>query len=150
MTSPFPPPVLQLTRAQHERILAHCYDGLPDEACGLLAGPLEGLEPVGPVLEVYPCRNAAASAKTYTVAGTDLLRASREAEAQGGDIIGVWHSHTHTDAYPSTVDVEQARAAQQLERPWIYVIVSLKHAEPVTRAYWLRDGVIAEIAIEVA
>ncbi len=137
-------PVLTLTRAQYERIVAHCYDGLPDEACGLLAGPLDGLEPAGPVLEVYPCRNADASARTYTVDAKDLLRAGRDAQSLGGDLVGVWHSHTHTDAYPSPTDVRQA-----YEPGWVYVIVSLKHPEPVTRGYRIRDGVIAEIAIEV-
>jgi proteasome lid subunit RPN8/RPN11 len=137
-------PILRLTQAQLDQIVAHCYEGLPDEACGLLGGPLEGLEPTGTVDGVFPCRNVDASARTYTVDGKDLLRAGREAQAVGGDLIGVWHSHTHTDAYPSPTDVRQA-----FEPGWVYVIVSLKHTDPVTRAYRIRDGVIAEVPVEV-
>jgi proteasome lid subunit RPN8/RPN11 len=142
----FASPTLRLTRDQYEVLVAHCLDGLPDEACGLLSGPITPeLEPTGEVLGVSPCVNADASARTYTVDSRDLLRAMRDAEAGGAELIGVWHSHTHTDAYPSDTDVRQA-----MEPGWIYVIVSLKHPEPVLRAYRIRDGNIAEVDVEVA
>jgi proteasome lid subunit RPN8/RPN11 len=141
----FASPTLVLSVAQHDAIVAHCYDGLPDEACGLLAGPMTpDLEPTGAVTEVYPCTNADASARTYTVDSRDLLRAMRDAEAHDVELIGVWHSHTHTDAYPSDTDVRQA-----MEPGWVYVLVSLKHAEPVVRAYRIRDGQIAEVRVDV-
>jgi [CysO sulfur-carrier protein]-S-L-cysteine hydrolase len=141
----FAAPTLRLTAAQHQAIVAHCFDGLPDEACGLLGGPLaDDLEPEGAVTSVFPCRNADASARTYTVDSRDLIKAMRAAESDGGDLIGVWHSHTHTDAYPSDTDVRQAA-----EPGWIYVLVSLKHPEPVMRAYRIRDGEIAEVEIVV-
>jgi proteasome lid subunit RPN8/RPN11 len=69
----------------------------------------------------------------------------RDAEANGDEIVGVWHSHTHTDAYPSTTDVRQA-----VDPAWAYVIVSLKHGEPVLRAYRIRDGAITEMPVVVA
>ena len=142
-------PVLRLTRAQYDQVIAHCYDGFPDEACGLLAGRLEGDEPTGVVTAVYPCENAAHSARVYRVGGRDLVRATLDANARGEEIIAVFHSHTHTDAYPSPTDVAQASEAQKLERPWLYPIVSLKYGEPVLRAYWLRDETITEVPVEV-
>jgi [CysO sulfur-carrier protein]-S-L-cysteine hydrolase len=141
----FAAPTLRLTLAQYRVIVAHCYDGLPNEACGVLAGPVEGAsEPVGPVTEVYPCDNADASARSYTVDSRQLLHAMRDAETRGEELVGVWHSHTHTDAYPSDTDVRQA-----FEPTWIYVIVSLKQAEPVLRAYRIREGKIVEVDVEV-
>ena len=129
-------------------IVGHCFDGLPDEACGLLAGPMTGpvgaASRTGEVRAVYPCRNADQSARTYTVDSRDYLRAMRDAEDHGDEIVGVWHSHTHTDAYPSTTDVRQA-----VDPAWAYVIVSLKHGEPVLRAYRIRDGAITEMPVEV-
>jgi proteasome lid subunit RPN8/RPN11 len=110
----------------------------------MLAGPMHGGEPTGDVSQVYPCRNADASARTYTVEPRDLLRAMRDAEAHGDDIIGVWHSHTHTDAYPSQTDVRQA-----VDPAWIYVLVSLRHGEPALRAYRIRDGAITELGVAV-
>jgi [CysO sulfur-carrier protein]-S-L-cysteine hydrolase len=141
----FASPTLHLTLAQYRVIVAHCYDGLPNEACGVLAGPIEGAsEPLGPVTEVYPCENADASARSYTVDSRQLLQAMRDAESRGEELVGVWHSHTHTDAYPSDTDVRQA-----FEPTWIYVIVSLKQPEPVLRAYRIRDGKILEVDVEV-
>jgi proteasome lid subunit RPN8/RPN11 len=87
----------------------------------------------------YPCRNAAASSKVYTVDARDHLRADRDAEDRGLEIIGVMHSHTHTEAYPSPTDVAQAP-----DPSWHYVIVSLKRDEAVLRSYRIVDGEIAE------
>jgi proteasome lid subunit RPN8/RPN11 len=140
----FATPTLRLTAGQYRAIVAHCLDGLPDEACGLLGGPLDGLEPTGEVRSVHPCRNADESARTYTVDSRDLIRAKNAAEAGGDELVGVWHSHTHTDAYPSATDVRQA-----FEPGWIYAIVSLKEGEPAMRAYRIRDGEIAEVDVDV-
>lgn len=110
----------------------------------MLAGPMVDGEPTGVVSAAYPCRNADASARTYTVEPRDLLRAMRDAESRGDEIVGVWHSHTHTDAYPSPTDVRQA-----VDPAWLYVLVSLRAGEPTLRAYRIRDGAIAEVPVEV-
>jgi proteasome lid subunit RPN8/RPN11 len=136
--------VLRLTTAQFGVIAGHCFDGLPDEACGLLIGPMRDGEPTGVVSEAVPCANAEASARTYTVAPKDMLRTMRLADARGEEIVGVWHSHTHTDPYPSPTDVRLAA-----DPAWIYPIVSLKHGEPVLRAYRIRDGEITEIGVQL-
>ena len=137
-----------MTRSQFERIVGHCYAGLPDEACGLLVGPVVGPltapEATGLVSEVFPAVNADASARTYTVDGRDYLRASRDADARGEEIVGVWHSHTHTDAYPSPTDVRQA-----VDPMWFYVIVSLRDEAPMLRAYRIREERITECRVEI-
>jgi proteasome lid subunit RPN8/RPN11 len=137
---------LRLTTTQYERIVGHCYASLPDEACGLLVGPVVGpptaREAAGVVSEVFAANNADASARTYTVDGRDYLRASRAADDAGHEIVGVWHSHTHTDPYPSPTDIRQA-----VDPMWLYVIVSLRDDAPMLRAYRIRDGVVAECAV---
>ncbi len=137
-------PILRLSHAQYETVISHCFDGFPDEACGLFAGPLVGAMSTGEITGAYPCRNADQSARTYTVDSRDYLRAMRDAESRGDEIVGVWHSHTHTDAYPSPTDVRQA-----VDPAWWYVIISLKHGEPVLRAFQIRDEAITEVAVEV-
>jgi [CysO sulfur-carrier protein]-S-L-cysteine hydrolase len=126
--------MLRLAPEVHRKVVGHCYDGLPDEACGLLAGP----PGTGKASEVYLARNAAASARVYEVDGRDYLRADRDAEARGLEIMGVFHSHTHTEAYPSPTDVAQAP-----DPSWHYVVVSLKDL-PVVRSFRIVDGNIAE------
>ncbi len=72
-------------------------------------GPLgDDGEPTGAISDARPCRNADASAVTYTIDPRDMLAAMRAAEAAGHEIVGVWHSHTHTEGYPSPTDVRQA------------------------------------------
>ena len=127
--------MLRLANDVYLRLVAHCFDGLPLEACGLLAGsPADGRASL-----CYPTANAAASARIYTVAPRDYLQADRDAEGRGVEIIGVFHSHTHTDAYPSPTDVAQAP-----DPSWHYVIVSLRDTAPVLRSYRIVDGKIAE------
>ncbi|HET6950014.1 MAG TPA: M67 family metallopeptidase [Acidimicrobiales bacterium] len=127
--------MLTLTEDVWRAMVAHAYDGLPDEACGLLAGdPGTGLTSV-----FYRCRNRAASSRVYTVDPGDHLRADRDAEGRGLEIVGVMHSHTHTEAYPSPTDVAQAP-----DPGWHYVIVSLKRESAVLRSYRIADGGISE------
>jgi len=127
--------VLRLTGPVHAQMIGHCLDGVPLEACGLLGGD----PATGKATLCYPARNDAASARLYTVNPQDHLRAGRDAEARGLDLIGVFHSHTHTDAYPSPTDVAQAP-----DPAWHYVIVSLRDMAPVIRSFRIQDGNIAE------
>jgi proteasome lid subunit RPN8/RPN11 len=132
--------VLQLTHDTWQAMIGHAYDGLPDEACGLLAGP----PGTNRCTAFYPCRNAAASSRVYTIDPKDHLRADRDAERNGLEIIGVMHSHTHTDAYPSPTDLQQAP-----DPGWHYVIVSMRQETPVLRSYRIVDETSAEESVSV-
>jgi proteasome lid subunit RPN8/RPN11 len=125
--------VLILSESIYRQMVAHSVDGYPLEACGLLAGRDET------VSTCYPTANAAASARVYTVEPRDMLRADRDAEAAGNELIGVFHSHTHTDAYPSPTDVAEAP-----DPGWHYVLVSLRDVEPVVRSFRIVEGKITE------
>jgi [CysO sulfur-carrier protein]-S-L-cysteine hydrolase len=132
--------VLRLSRAIYLEIVAHCLVGLPDEACGLLVGPYGGDE----ASALFVTANAAASALVYEIDPKEMLQVDRAAQDMGADIMGVFHSHTHTDAYPSPTDVAQAT-----DPGWHYVLVSLRDADPVVRSYLIRDGAITEEPVEV-
>jgi proteasome lid subunit RPN8/RPN11 len=139
------PPALRLSTEQYSTIVEHCLEGHPDEACGMLGGRIaDDGEPTGDIVGVYPCRNADESSRTYTVDSRDLLKAMRDAEGQGVELVGVWHSHTHTEAYPSPTDVRQAA-----DPTWIYAILTLKDPEPLLRAFRIRAGEITEIPVTV-
>ena len=132
--------MLRVTRSVYLEMVGHCLDGLPDEACGLLGGhPSSGSASV-----CYPTANVAASARVYTVDPVGHLRADRDAEGRGLEILGVFHSHTHTEAYPSPTDVAQAP-----DPDWHYVLVSLRDL-PSVRSYRIRDGKIEEEPVVLA
>ena len=127
--------MLTLPADVYTQMVGHCLGGLPDEACGLLGGDPQS----GAVGRCYPTRNLAASAKLYTVDPREHLRADRDAESSGMEIIGVFHSHTHTDAYPSPTDVAQAP-----DPAWHYVLVSLRDSHPVVRSFRIVQGGVEE------
>jgi proteasome lid subunit RPN8/RPN11 len=132
----FPPQLL-------DEMVAHCLDGYPLEACGLIAGTTESSS-LAAVTLLYPTRNAAASARVYEVDPRDMLRADREAEAAGVQLIGVFHSHTHTDAKPSPTDIAQAP-----DPGWHYVLVSLRDVSPSVRSWTIRDGQAVEEPVDL-
>ena len=119
-------------------MIGHVYDGYPLEACGLLVG--RGTT----VARFVPCVNTARSARIYAIDPREHLRAERAADDDGLDVIGVVHSHTHSEPYPSPTDVTQAPDAG-----WHYVIVSLKRDAPESRSYRIVDGAISEEPISV-
>jgi proteasome lid subunit RPN8/RPN11 len=134
------PPTLRIAPAAHTAMLAHAYRGLPDEACGLLVGPAGGDD----VVRFEPCANAARSAKVYTIADDELDAVAERALADGLDVLGTMHSHTHTEAYPSPTD-------QTMALPWwTYVIVSLRLDHPVLRAYRMGGDDVVELEVVVA
>jgi len=119
-------------------MIAHAYNGYPLEACGLLVGTGHRIS------RFVPCTNEAASARIYTIPPRELLRAERAAEDDGLLVMGVFHSHTHSEPFPSPTDVAQAP-----DPGWHYVIVSLKRGAPETRSYRIVDGNVSEEPVAV-
>jgi [CysO sulfur-carrier protein]-S-L-cysteine hydrolase len=140
------PPVLglELRRADHLAILAHLLGSLPEEGCGLLVGPAPQVGRADEVVSWYPTRNAGASALRYEVDPREMLLADREAEASGLQLIGVVHSHTHTDPYPSPTDIGQAP-----DPSWHYVIVSLRDEVPSLRSFTIVAGDVREEPVRI-
>lgn len=132
--------MLRISRADWQAIIDHAREkaAIPAEACGLLAGELGDID----VKAVYPCGNAAPPDKqdvVYELDPGDHLRADRDARSRGWEIIGVYHSHTHTEALPSPTDIAQAP-----DRSWHYVVVSLRLPSPVVRSFTIADGEVSE------
>lgn len=111
----------------------------PNECCGLLAGRH------GRVLRRYPITNAEASPYRYNMDSRELLWAMRDMDEQGWELLGIYHSHTHTPAYPSPTDVFLAFYPEA-----VYLVISLMDPEePVVRAFRIEDGQISEEELTV-
>jgi [CysO sulfur-carrier protein]-S-L-cysteine hydrolase len=131
--------VLTLNPAQRDALVATCIRALPNEGCGLLLGTSDGT-----VHEVLASPNVADSAKLYEIDSRVLLSAYRRSEAEGLAVLGVFHSHTHSEAYPSPTDVAQAP-----DPDWHYVVVSLRDVPTVLRSFHISDGEIQEEEISL-
>ena len=125
---------LQLDRATYEALVDHARSDFPYEVCGLLAGSN------GRVAKHYRIPNAARSMTYYSMDPTAMLHAMNEIDDQEWDLLGIYHSHTHTEAYPSPTDVELAFYPDP-----VYLIVSLQDEDaPVIRGFGIVDGAITE------
>ena len=127
---------LVLPRALVDQLIAHARGGLPNEACGILAGA------GGRATRFLPAINGEASPYFYSIESQDLLRIVLEIEEADEDIVAIYHSHVESPAFPSRTDVELAQWPDAA-----YVIVSLGSEPPEVKAYAIRDGEIARRTI---
>lgn len=133
---------LHLERGLADQMIAHLRAARPNEGCGVLAAR------AGRPVEVIPMTNASQSPLRYSLDTKEQFTVYRRLDAAGLDLGGVFHSHTHTEAYPSPTDVRLASE----DVP--YVIVSLASEPPSIRAFriskdfWYEpEGEIREIPV---
>jgi len=108
---------LTIERAIQDAIVEHARRDHPDEACGVVAGPVGSDRPE----RLVPMLNAAMSTTFYEFDSTDLLRLYREMDDNDEEPVIIYHSHTATEAYPSRTDIALAQ-----EPGAHYVLVSTR------------------------
>jgi proteasome lid subunit RPN8/RPN11 len=125
--------------AVRDEIVAHARAGLPNEACGILAGVDCRVE------RFFPAESDDPSPYYYRIESRDQIRIMNEIDEAGLDLVGIYHSHTSSPAFPSRTDAEQAFWPDA-----VYVIVSLANAEADVRGYRIRDMEVTEEELELA
>jgi proteasome lid subunit RPN8/RPN11 len=143
--------MIELPRTLFDDIVAHARAGLPNEACGVLAGQ------DGRAARVYPMRNAEESPVVYRFDEREQLEVFNEIEDQGWELLGFFHSHTHTEAYPSPTDRAHAHWTDPVSGEDVpaypgtrYLILSLAGVEPVLRAFRFEGGDPVEEEVRVS
>jgi proteasome lid subunit RPN8/RPN11 len=124
-----------------DEMVAHAREDLPNECCGMVGGR------DGEATAVIRVANAAASPLRYEMDPQEQFNALKAIEDDGGELLGIYHSHTKSAAYPSQTDVNQAVAWPDQ----IYLIVSLAdHDAPDVKAFLLKDLKIDDVALDVS
>ncbi len=134
--------MITIGAAQLDEMIAHCQQHYPKEACGFLAGR------DGRVEQVYAMRNVDDSPISYTMDPLEQLRVEKRMRAAGQQLLGIYHSHTASAAYPSPVDVSLAVYPEVA-----YVLVSLMdHTKPEAKSYRIVERTIApdDLCVETA
>lgn len=139
---PFVPPFARIPRALLDAFVAWARAGLPNEACGLLAGSAPA-EEGGVATRFLPLRNAAASPFRYLIDPAEQLTAMLAIDDADEVVWGICHSHVASPPEPSMTDVGLAGYPDAL-----YLICSLATEPPVVRAWSIRDGAVAEVVLE--
>ena len=124
--------------AVRDEIVAHARAGLPNEACGILAGTGERVE------RFFPAEPDEPSPFYYRIGSHDQIRIMNAIDAANLDLVGIYHSHVASPAYPSRTDAEQAFWPDA-----VYVIVSLAGGAADVRGFRIRDMDVTEEPIEI-
>lgn len=131
--------MIQLETAHVEAMIEHAKREAPNEAAGLLIGH-------GALVErVLPVRSATPSPVAFHLDPEEQYRIFVEMEDAGEELVGIFHSHVRSPAYPSATDVRMAYS------PEVYVvIVSLHEPErPSVRAFKIDGQTVLEQSIGV-
>ena len=114
-------------------IISHALETDPDECCGVLIGSEAVVEEARRIKNIHP-----QPVRRYEMPPMDLMRVESEADAKGREIVAIYHSHTHTQGYPSQTDVQNA-----IESGWTepyYVLISLvEKTRPIVRAFRIAE-----------
>ena len=124
-----------------DAIVAHARRDHPDEACGVVAGPIGSDVPS----RLIPMDNAAQSMTFYEFDSLEQLRVWREMDDNDEEPVVIYHSHTATEAYPSRTDISYAS-----EPGAHYVLVSTRDPDEVEfRSFRIVDGAVTEEEVRV-
>ncbi|MGH8838238.1 MAG: Mov34/MPN/PAD-1 family protein [Jiangellaceae bacterium] len=132
--------MLNIGRDIVDAIVAHARRDHPDEACGIVAGPIGSDRPV----RLVPMTNAERSPTFYRFDSLEQLRVWREMEDRDEEPVVIYHSHTATEAYPSRTDLELAA-----EPDAHYLLVSTRDDDVEVRSFRIVDGVVTEEEVVV-
>jgi proteasome lid subunit RPN8/RPN11 len=133
--------MLTITGELRDAIVAHARRDHPDEACGVIAGPVGSDRPARFIEMV----NAARSPTFYEFDSADLLALYRDLDGRDEEPVVIYHSHTATDAYPSRTDVSYAS-----EPGAHYVLTSTGEEQGEQfRSFRIVDGQVDEEPVRV-
>jgi proteasome lid subunit RPN8/RPN11 len=125
-------------RRIYDELLAHAREDAPNECCGLVGGS------DGAAATVYRAQNAEASPLRYNLDPQDQFRIMSEMDEAGEELVGIYHSHTQSPAYPSQTDINLAAYPDA-----IYLIVSLAEGEEPLRGFNIVDGQVSEAELSI-
>jgi len=139
---------LIIMKSDFQRMIDHCTAGLPDEACGILAGKNNVVD------KIYCMTNAKPGPAYYEMEAEEQFRVMKDIRESGRVMVGLFHSHPTGHAYPSRMDVEKAYwpGSQLPNYPdAVYVIVSLMNrTQPVIKGFSIEEGKVKEVPVSLS
>lgn len=129
--------MLVFTAQQYDQILSHAQAGLPNEACGLIAGIRQGENNI--VRKVYLLQNTDQSPEHFSMDPKEQFDAVSDMRRNEYTLLGNFHSHPATPARPSEEDIRLA-----FDPSISYIIVSLQQHPPVLKCFRIRQGTVQD------
>ena len=125
--------MIYIKKEDYEEIIAYAKDGLPNEACGLLGGTVDGKD--RRIEKVYYLTNIDASREHFSMDPKEQFEAVKDMRANGLSLIGNFHSHPESPSRPSEEDKRLAYDSSVR-----YLILSLMDMDaPVLNGFEIID-----------
>lgn len=127
-----------ITESQKKILVNHATNEKPNESCAILFGSIN--DKVTTVNDVYLAKNIEESPVNFTISNDQLIKIYKTAEERKTEVVGIFHSHPNSEAYPSNTDKKFMHS-----NPVVWVIYSGISND--FKAYVLESD-ISEIIIE--
>ena len=130
-------PTLELSQILLQDLIKYVDQHLPLEACGLLAGKEARAEKMIGVL------NQAQSPVRFVMDPYEQLHSFDWIDSHGLDLVGIFHSHPTGPETVSATDILEAAYAV------VHVILSRTETQWKARGFWIEDGKVSEVALQI-
>jgi len=132
---------MMIAKDLSEQLFDHCRRDFPHEACGIIAGKDDRAE------RIFPMKNISSTPRTfYEMEPAEQFKVIKKIRSLGLTLLGIYHSHVASQAYPSEKDRNLAFYPDA-----VYLIVSmLNFAAPEIKGFKINDGHVstADIIVE--
>ena len=125
---------IRLSESDKKVLSEHSENQKPNEACAILFGK------DNQVSELFLAENIEESPVNFTISNEQLIEAYKIAEEKQLEVIGIFHSHPNSDAFPSNTDMKFMQS-----NPVVWIIYSGINKN--FRAFILESNIV-EISIE--
>ena len=132
-----------LKKQDYDEILAHSLLNLPNEACGLLGGQMDG--EVKTVQKVYLLKNVDQSPEHFSLDPKEQFAVIKDIRSRNEVLLGNFHSHPSSPSRPSEEDKRLAFDAEVS-----YLILSLQDKEnPVLKSFRIKHAEVFEEGLQI-
>lgn len=121
-----------------DAIVTHAHAEAPAECCGMLIGTGTSID------DAVRAKNIAASPTRFLIDPKDHIEARRDARGRGLEVVGFYHSHPQSPAWPSERDVAEAAYPDA-----VYLIVSLAGVVPDSGLFRIERSAAVQVPLEV-
>ncbi len=127
-----------IVRRVLDDVRAHARESAPRECCGVLLGTTDR------IVDSMRATNLAPGNTRFELDPRDHFRAIREARSRQLDVVGFYHSHPHTPAYPSPTDMAESGYADAL-----HLIAGIREGVNEIRLFRIRPDAVSEVLFDV-
>jgi len=125
--------MLKIKREIYDEMIKYCFQCIPNEACGILAGD-------DWVTEIYKIKNIESSPVSYFMDPVEQLKAMKDIRKKKIEMVAIFHSHPLGGFYPSQKDIE-------LSFYDVYNVIVCLEPELVVKCFYIMDEKIKEVDI---